>query len=676
MWPSEASLKQESNDAIVIETVDPWIKPKTQEDLEDLKQCYVVVKKIDPSIKLFDVVYKCKKCDALLPSAVLLKVHYRKLHTFRKWACDLCDLRFHHRHSLRTHKDVKHPSTNGQRNKHQCNMCALSFKLKTSLYQHYKAEHIPQHRTKLDICRDNSQNVCKVCEKTFDNRNSLRIHFDYIHQEGKRRYKCESCENSYNIKEHLKRHSKTHLDKESKPTYLFCIHCSKPFSSVQNLKSHVRLEHTSKNANISSTNAQRKRSRVKQLKSSGLRLQMYGRSNKVSCDTCGKTFKDRATYLYHVDAKHDPENGVTRRYLCDQCPRSFNIRANFAFHKSKAHEASSVQLKCDVCDKTISANCEFSSTKKLMLHKDRLHPTADVGVKKWFCDQCPDSYRFMSNLQRHQALVHSVKNFKCKICEVSLSSLDSLRSHKDYAHNSGDLDLKKHRCDECSVAFRFVTNLRRHKKSAHVAEKVHKIRRVKIEKDSSGAYPCKLCDKVLLSLTTYRVHNDYSHGHEEGKTKKIKCEKCEMSFDLRQNINRHMQSHNARQIPKKPKFKLAKSYSKRQAQRETELSCQYCGIEFFSINGVRQHEDFAHQSMNRDPNETRQYNCSLCESSFHYRSNLKRHLQKCLLTDKKSNRDNKEETTTRRSIRNLMKTETEWKDDFELEDYDIKIEID
>lgn len=704
MWSmSDASMKNESKNTEVIQmTMTMVTVPVALKTDTALPEPSLVLHKLDPKLKLYDVVYKCKKCDKFFGTANLLKFHYRKFHTYRKFGCHLCELRFHHRTSLIVHVDLKHASENGDIRKHQCNKCSLSFNKRQNLYQHYKSEHISRKRLgkRLDISREDSSGkiVCKVCDKVFNMRSSLLPHFDLYHQEGEeRRHKCQSCDRSFNILANYLRHLKSHIVADDNSTNYFCIHCSKAFSSVRNLQTHSRQEHLMKSSQLkTAAKRQRKRPRFKQLRPTGSKH--YGHSSKLSCDPCGQVFKTRKAYVRHVDKNHEPQNGVPRRYLCDQCPRSFNIHQNLDSHLSSQHQAANT-IQCDEC------NGKFSTKVTLLFHKDYTHSTENDVVKRNMCEQCPKSYRFANNLNRHVAASHLQKNFKCKLCDEAFSFKWRLKRHEDFEHNDGDVASKKYLCDKCSMGFMLINSLRRHKKFEH--SKIPNISKIKeentfpcehcaqsfkfktpflthmrkehpqprkhakfpkraksieMERDETGAYPCKLCGTDSICLSSYRLHKDYFHGHDEGNIRKYQCGQCSMSFQLRANITRHVQSHCSSQLKRVKKEKSTRT--KQRSKREERFSCKYCGLDFFTQQGLRMHEDVSHEPFS---NEVRRFKCSLCPRSFNYRPNIKRHLQKCLLEESNSNFAKKDETMTRRSIRTLMKTESEWKDDFDLE---------
>lgn len=176
-----------------------------------------------------------------------------------------------------------------------------------------------------------------------------------------------------------------------------------------------------------------------------------------------------------------------------------------------------------------------------------------------------------------------------------------------------------------------------------------------MKRNKTTAYHCKFCDKIWNSLRTFKSHNDLKHGHQDATVRRHQCRICHKSFHFRENFRRHVRSHNVERL------KRQKDILKKDWCRDW---CRYCGIKLSSSYGVRRHVDFFHESMNH---LTRRFNCSLCLSSFHYYVNLQRHSKICL-EDSKQNSDQKSELLRRRSIRSLMKTDSEWKNDFELDE--------
>ena len=84
--------------------------------------------------------------------------------------------------------------------------------------------------------------ICKSCDKAVF-RTSMKAHTATCGQNGKK-YKCEQCDYTSDRKEHLKRHTKTHIiaekQKKKKVICFECINCKKTFENAKHPKYHTK----------------------------------------------------------------------------------------------------------------------------------------------------------------------------------------------------------------------------------------------------------------------------------------------------------------------------------------------------------------------------------------------------------------------------------------------------
>ena len=89
---------------------------------------------------------------------------------------------------------------------------------------------------------ETSNTMCKICEKTFDDKLKLKRHFINCHSEKK--YKCQYCEQTFMAKAVRDMHHRNHEHKMGVLTdYFFCEKCGKKFVNKYYLTDHVKTVH-------------------------------------------------------------------------------------------------------------------------------------------------------------------------------------------------------------------------------------------------------------------------------------------------------------------------------------------------------------------------------------------------------------------------------------------------
>ncbi|XP_070546692.1 gastrula zinc finger protein XlCGF26.1-like [Ptychodera flava] len=165
--------------------------------------------------------YVCETCGASFQHSTLLRDHTKLVHRTTFFHCDLCDKIFKRKHSLKTHKDIKHLNIW----KYQCDICGL----KTTLKYEYMV-HLLVHSKERNF-------TCEVCGKAFKTKRTLNGH--KTSHSDKRPYSCDVCGKGFLRREHLMEHLVVH----TKENTFLCEDCGKSFSNKTNLYVH-RRQHT------------------------------------------------------------------------------------------------------------------------------------------------------------------------------------------------------------------------------------------------------------------------------------------------------------------------------------------------------------------------------------------------------------------------------------------------
>lgn len=119
----------------------------------------------------------CDLCPKICFSRIRIENHIRSAHSKKTFTCNICDYKTAAKRNLQKHKLV-HAATVE---------CLICHKKVTSLKQHMRS-HRPKKR-------------CLICKKMYANRNMA----EHMKRHDRKSYKCESCEQTFDKKEYLRR---------------------------------------------------------------------------------------------------------------------------------------------------------------------------------------------------------------------------------------------------------------------------------------------------------------------------------------------------------------------------------------------------------------------------------------------------------------------------------------
>ena len=156
----------------------------------------------------------------------------------------------------------------------------------------------------------------------------------------------------------------------------------------------------------------------------------------------------------------------------------------------------------------------------------------DEKFKKRFSCIFPDCDRTFASktaMIYHKDTHSPNKEFECKKCEVTCSSLMSYRSIQKQ-HN----EPKKEKCPECDQVLVGKSSLSRHLKEIHFHS------RLDTEKISDPVYGflCDQCDSKYKRKDHLKMHIESQHSDK----KKISCDICGKEYTNKQILMRHVKS--------------------------------------------------------------------------------------------------------------------------------------
>lgn len=300
-------------------------------------------------------------------------------------------------------------------------------------------------------------------------------------------------------------HLKQHLEKCNKvsPTDPTCQKCDQRFETVKELEAHLNV----------------------------------CKVGPYSCDICGIVCR-RISSLNRHKLRHNPDGG---KYECRICGRKFFQNYDLYEHEF-THKP---KVSCEACGKMVSnIKGHMKLCKKALASKSLIR-----------CRQCGKVFASRAAKEAHMETCKP-EVFQCELCEMTYTTLGSLRLHHKKYHDGEDGDFQ---CSTCGQRFYARFKLQEH-------EQLHKPKEL-----------CKKCGKM--------VHLTRRHEKICQSPKVQTCPYCGACIrGSASHLNRHIERHH------RAERDAEEGVGIQSGKKKGEYECRKCGEKFMYKGWVEAHE--------------------------------------------------------------------------------------
>lgn len=360
---------------------------------------------------------------------------------------------------------------------------------------------------------------CISCTKQFKDKDELTLHRKRLHR---KRFPCKFCPTDYTTRKDLFKHLQIHQEVQlmeykvisevvKGKQKLKCFMCSKTFSELSELKSHVMADHR----------------------------------EPYICPHCKETFPKIIDFGNHTKTYHPEVEGqsvldvleafskLMQAWKCEECQLQFYEADKFAMHQVEMHSPESKlkdQFQCSDCRRV------FVSQKGLTSHRRIHHNTASVEENETvetgvMCVECRKICKDMAALTSHMRLHSPERKYPCKFCDFRFSTPEKRKAHAEL--HTGDM---KYVCFICEYQCSSENRLKHHKMSLkHLNMKEFLLTGKPLVEEQSTS-KVKQEDKYVKKKkrnTQSLTDNDTSST----------CEVCGDKFPSEEKMLEHKQSH-------------------------------------------------------------------------------------------------------------------------------------
>ena len=349
-----------------------------------------------------------------------------------------------------------------QKKKFVCDLCGKTFQRK---------DHMTQHR---DFVHNGIKRyACPICDKFFSRKENVTNHVKVVHQK-KKDFQCEICGKYLISKFSLENHTRTHTGE--KP--FVCEVCPAAFADPSSLISH-RKTHSD------------------------------GPKHVVKCHICNAEFSKKWNHDIHIQNKHStvdqlPSNSYSEEdklaavAMADKVgmlkvAETLNIKVS-ALRNWKAMTKTEKSIGCTLCGKI------FLYQSQLQKHMDCAHRNDKEKEKRPFKNrQCkPEFKREVADYAKETCYKMAAAHYKI--------SEGTVRRWVAFYHNTIH-------CEDCGAVFAYEKELKKHQQLKHF-EKYNSSESVHPPPPQGNSYELEQRKEMLESLYAQKIQDELSDKRE------------------------------------------------------------------------------------------------------------------------------------------------------------------
>ncbi|XP_067658758.1 uncharacterized protein [Haliotis asinina] len=377
---------------------------------------------------------------------------------------------------------------------------------------------------------------CEKCSMTFSGKNNLARHQE-THLESKQ-VCCMVCGKGFNKESNMKKHLQFHLNKN-----FACGICSEKFSTVAELRKHVRMEHSGSESKMAV--------QLKQMES--------GRDKPVRMEPSEMAKKP---VKVNIIKKKKMKKKLVTSALTSSDSGSGKIGGSEQ-NKDLTTMDPNKPIPCPICNKRFSS--EASMKKHAQFH----------GNRRFSCRYCKEKFPHPFGLRKHLWSIHTAQ-MKQNLNKTPGVSRKVPNFHQKKNETYDEKFPEKAGSEKTDVE-KMVSDVKEEGKPVKQLAAVSESQKASAEKP----YSCRVCGKAFPSEANMKMHLQYHFGRT------FSCRFCFKKFPHPASLRKHLNAEhpegmvNGVLIKSKPDIiigpdgKRLKRKRKKKVKSELELMLRY-----------------------------------------------------------------------------------------------------